>query len=126
MLRRLRQPENIALMIALAALVIAPVFCHFSMRLEPYLNDLPEAEFAFQPPLIFPQVVTWGLVVTTITLVVFLAAFSFTAHPKSEPSFPSTLAMLCFAGEVVLIHVVRFCSRVRCWSGLFSSLAWPE
>ncbi len=103
MLRRLRQPENIALIIALAALVIAPVFCHFSMRLEPYLNDVPEAEFTFQPPLIFPQVVSWGVVLTTITLVVFLVVFSFTSHSKSEPSFPPTLATLCFAGEVVLI-----------------------
>jgi hypothetical protein len=125
MLRRLRQPENIALMIALAALVIAPVFCHFSMRLEPPLYDLPEAEFSFQPPLVFPQLLIAAFVITSLGFFGFWATFSRTIHTKSEPTFspmvPSYYVLASYGLGFLAVLSRRFITAL--WlplAGLFS------
>lgn len=120
MLRRLRQPENIALIIALAALVIAPVFCHFSMRLDPPLYELPEAEFTFQPPLIFPEVLSASLVITAITFIICLITFGCTVHPKAEPVFSPLLAgILCFVVVFALFPCAYLFPRLLDWFILF-------
>ncbi len=104
MLRRLRQPENLMLLLGVTVVSLSIIACWFSgaltlniqPALHPRLDRLPDTEFFFQPPLIFPDLVELILAMAFIGLV-------FTVYQATLYKRMGWPARLMFLGCVILM-----------------------
>ncbi len=104
MLRSLRQPENLMLLLGVTVVSLSIIACWFSgaltlniqPALQPRLDRLPDTEFFFQPPLIFPDLVELILAMAFIGLV-------FTVYQATHYKRMGWPARLMFLGCVILM-----------------------